>query len=68
MATRIDWFDDPNAPEPNSVVPSANVIVTNAQGQFLLIRRADNGNYALPGGAMELGESLVETAVREAKE
>ena len=68
MPTRIDWFNDPNAPAPNSMVPSANVVVANKDGQILLIRRSDNGNYALPGGAVELGESLTDTAVREAKE
>ena len=68
MGRRIDWFDDPNAPEPNSMVPSANVIVEDDQGRILMIRRTDNGNYALPGGAMELGESIIDTAVREAKE
>src|SRR5262245_6942318 len=30
-----------------------------------MIRRADNGFWAMPGGAMELGESIVDCAVRE---
>ena len=67
-ARRIDYLDDPNAPEPNSVVPSANVIVVNDDGAILLIRRTDNGNMALPGGGMDLGESITEAAVREVKE
>lgn len=67
-ARRIDYLDDPNAPEPNSVVPSANVVVVNAEGLILLIRRTDNGNLALPGGGMDLGESITEAAVREVKE
>jgi ADP-ribose pyrophosphatase YjhB (NUDIX family) len=49
-ARRIDYLDDPNAPAANSVVPSANVIVINDDGQILLIRRTDNGDHALPGG------------------
>ncbi len=65
---RIDYLDDPNAPDANSVVPSANVIVTNAAGEILIIRRTDNGNHALPGGGMDLGEQLTTTAVRETKE
>jgi ADP-ribose pyrophosphatase YjhB (NUDIX family) len=52
-AERIDYFDDPAAPKANSLVPSANVIVVNDQGQILIIRRTDNGNWAIPGGAME---------------
>lgn len=68
MGRRIDWIDDPQAPSATSVVPSANVIVVDDEGRILLIERTDSGNYALPGGALELGESIAETAVREAKE
>lgn len=68
MARRIDYFDDPAAPKSNSVVPSANAVVVNDVGEILLIRRSDNDNWALPGGAMDLGESLVDTAVRETLE
>lgn len=67
-ARRIDYLDDPNAPPANSVVPSANVIVVNDEGAILLIRRTDNGNLALPGGGMDLGESITQAAVREVKE
>jgi ADP-ribose pyrophosphatase YjhB (NUDIX family) len=68
MARRIDYYDDPNAPAPNSLVPSVNVVVTNDAGQILLIKRSDNDNWALPGGAIDLGESLTQAAVRETKE
>jgi ADP-ribose pyrophosphatase YjhB (NUDIX family) len=67
-ARRIDYLNDPNAPEPNSVVPSANVVVVNDDGTILLIRRTDNGNLAMPGGGMDLGESMPQAAVREVKE
>jgi ADP-ribose pyrophosphatase YjhB (NUDIX family) len=40
------------------VAPSANVAVTNEEGVLLLIRRSDNDNWALPGGGLDLGESL----------
>ena len=66
--SRIDYWDDPQAPAPNSVVPSANVVVTDEDGRVLVIHRTDNGNWALPGGALDLGESLTQTAVREVKE
>jgi ADP-ribose pyrophosphatase YjhB (NUDIX family) len=68
MAGRIDFYDDPKAPKANSVVPSANVVVANHSGEILLIRRSDNDNWALPGGAMDLGESLPDAAVRETLE
>ncbi len=38
------------------------------QGRLLLIPRADNGWWAMPGGSFELDESLVEAAVREVRE
>jgi len=68
MPSRIDYFDDPQAPSANSMVPSVNVIVTDVQGRILLIRRTDNGNWAVPGGAIDLGESMVQAAVRETVE
>src|SRR5262245_13200867 len=68
MPGRIDYHDDPNAPKPNSMVPSVNVVVTNEAGDILLIRRTDNDNWALPGGAIDLGESLAQAAVRETQE
>jgi ADP-ribose pyrophosphatase YjhB (NUDIX family) len=52
----------------NSIVPSVNVAVANGAGEILLIRRSDNDNWALPGGAVDLGESLSQAAVRETLE
>lgn len=68
MGRRIDFYDDPDAPRANSLVPSVNVVVTNDAGQLLLIKRSDNDNWALPGGAIDLGESLTQAAVRETRE
>jgi len=68
VPSRIDYLDDPNAPEANSLVPSANVIVVNDLGEILMIRRTDNDNWAVPGGAMDLGESITDTAARETRE
>jgi ADP-ribose pyrophosphatase YjhB (NUDIX family) len=68
MAKRIDFYDDPDAPAPNSLVPSVNVIVTNPAGDVLMIRRSDNDNWAVPGGAIDLGESIPEAAIRETAE
>jgi ADP-ribose pyrophosphatase YjhB (NUDIX family) len=62
---RIDYYDSPEAPRANSLVPSVNVIVVNHAGAILLIRRTDNGNWALPGGGIDLGESVAQAAVRE---
>ena len=62
VARRIDYHDDPDAPKANSMVPSVNVVVANEVGEILLIRRSDNDNWALPGGAIDLGESLLRQA------
>lgn len=68
MNRKIDYHDDPSAPEPNSLVPAVSVVVADDDGAILLIRRTDNDNWALPGGAMELNESVSDAAVRETRE
>ena len=65
---RIDFHDDPDAPPATSIVPSVNVAVRNDAGELLLIRRTDNDNWALPGGGIDIGESLGQAAVRETRE
>lgn len=49
------------------ILPGAVVLVFNNEGKLLLQHRSDGG-WGLPGGLMELGESLEETARREVKE
>ncbi len=68
MARRIDYYEDPNGPKANSMVPSVNVVVTSEDDEILLIRRSDNDNWAIPGGAIDLGESMTQAAIRETKE
>jgi 8-oxo-dGTP pyrophosphatase MutT (NUDIX family) len=65
---RTDYYNDPDAPAPNSVVPSASAIVTDDQGRILLIKRLDNMLLALPGGGHDIGETIEQTVVREVKE
>ena len=57
-----------HAPEANSVVPSVVAIVRDDDGRILLIHKTDNNLWALPGGGHEIGESIVDTVVREVKE
>jgi ADP-ribose pyrophosphatase YjhB (NUDIX family) len=68
VTRRIDFYNDPQASAANSLVPSVNVVVTNEAGHILLIHRSDNDNWALPGGAIDLGESIPAAAVRETLE
>lgn len=65
---RTDYYNDPDAPKPNSVVPSASAVVTDEDGRILLIKRSDNKLWALPGGGHDVGETIEQTAVREVKE
>lgn len=65
---RIDYWRDPNAPRPNSMVVAASAIVADADGRIVLQKRVDNDLWALPGGGTEFGESVRDTAVREVLE
>jgi ADP-ribose pyrophosphatase YjhB (NUDIX family) len=65
---RVDYWHDPNAPKANSVVPSTTVAVRDDAGRLLLIHKVDNDLWALPGGGMDLGESIADAAVREVAE
>jgi len=50
-----DYYDDPAAPKANSIVVAVTAAVQNPLGELLLIQRTDNGLWALPGGAQDLG-------------
>jgi 8-oxo-dGTP pyrophosphatase MutT (NUDIX family) len=42
--------------------------IFDEQGRILLTRRTDNGQWCLPGGRLESGESVAEACVREVLE
>jgi ADP-ribose pyrophosphatase YjhB (NUDIX family) len=65
---RIDYFNDPDAPAANSVVPSVTVVVRDSSDRILLIHKIDNDLWALPGGGHDAGERITDTAVREVRE
>jgi 8-oxo-dGTP pyrophosphatase MutT (NUDIX family) len=65
---RIEYYDDPSAPLPNSLVPASNMVVVDDRGAILLQRRRDTGQWALPGGKQEIGETPAQCAVRECEE
>jgi 8-oxo-dGTP diphosphatase len=44
------------------------VVATDALGRVLLVRRADDGSWGLPGGGVEPGESWSDAAHRECLE
>jgi ADP-ribose pyrophosphatase YjhB (NUDIX family) len=47
---------------------SAGAAIFDEAGRICLIQRADNGHWALPGGAIEDDETAAAAAVREVKE
>ncbi len=50
------------------VSPGAAALIQDDAGRVLLIRRTDNGEWALPAGGMELGERIDQTVVNEVHE
>ncbi len=47
---------------------AASAVIFDTGGRILLQRRSDNGRWGLPGGGVEIGESVVAAAVREVRE
>jgi 8-oxo-dGTP pyrophosphatase MutT (NUDIX family) len=68
VARRIEYLNDPAAPKPNSLVPAAGVLAVDDAGRVLLQRRRDTGQWAIPMGKQELGETVAQCAVRETAE
>ncbi len=50
------------------VLVGAAVLILNERDELLMLLRTDNGCWGVPGGAMEPGERLEETAARETRE
>lgn len=50
------------------IYAGATILVFNEKGELLLNLRSDTGDWGIPGGGKELGETLEECAVRELKE
>ena len=66
--SRTEFLNDPAAPKPNSLVPAAGVLAVDGAGRLLLQRRRDTGQWAIPMGKQELGETIMQCAVRETLE
>ena len=65
---RTEYLNDPHAPKPNSLVPAAGVLAIDDQGRLLLQKRRDTGQWAIPMGKQELGETVAQCAIRETAE
>jgi ADP-ribose pyrophosphatase YjhB (NUDIX family) len=49
-------------------IPCGDGAVFDDEGRILLIRRADDGLWAMPGGGFEMGETPAEAVAREVRE
>ena len=67
MADYINWLRNKVGHE-KVILVFAGGCLFNDEGKVLLQKRGDSGIWGFPGGAIELGETPEETAVRELKE
>jgi len=51
-----------------AVRPSASAVIFDRRGRVLLQERSDGGQWGLPGGSVEIGESVTDAAIREVRE
>jgi ADP-ribose pyrophosphatase YjhB (NUDIX family) len=50
------------------IMVGATVLILNSENHLLMLRRTDNDCWGVPGGAMEPGEDIEDTARRETLE
>ena len=50
------------------VRPSVSAVIFDRRGRLLLQQRSDGGQWGLPGGSVEIGESVADAVVREVRE
>lgn len=67
MADYISWLRSKVGHE-KVILVFAGGCLFNDEGKVLLQKRGDSSKWGFPGGAIELGETPEETAVRELKE
>ena len=61
-------LEPPYGGQATSLRFSATAFIRDSSGRVLLQRRSDNGYWNLPGGGLELGESVAQACVREVRE
>ena len=65
---RREYDHEPDAPAATCVAPCVYAAARDATGRLLLVRRCDTGDWELPGGHVDPGESASDAAVRETAE
>ena len=57
-----------DAQQARGIRPGVSAVIFDRRGRLLLQQRSDGGQWGLPGGAVEIGESVADAIVREVKE
>lgn len=71
MGAAEDWWASYHGkiraafPEETLFLIGARGVIRDDAGRYLLIKRTDSGIWSFPAGGMEIGESLVDCAIRE---
>ncbi len=68
MARIDEYFHDRHPPPVQGLVVVVYAITRDSRGRVLLVRRADDGNWELPGGRVEVGETVAAALRREVME
>ncbi len=58
---------EPDVSKATQVLPSVSAVILNERREVLLQRRSDSGQWWLPGGSVEIGESVIEAIQRGCK-
>jgi 8-oxo-dGTP pyrophosphatase MutT (NUDIX family) len=59
---------EPDVARALGVRSSVSAVIFDGRGRLLLQQRSDGGQWGLPGGSVEIGESIVEAVRREVHE
>jgi 8-oxo-dGTP pyrophosphatase MutT (NUDIX family) len=59
---------EPDARHVKAIRASVAAVIFDRRGRILLQQRSDGGQWGLPGGGVEIGETVAEAVVREVRE
>jgi ADP-ribose pyrophosphatase YjhB (NUDIX family) len=59
---------EPDSERALGVRPSVSAVIFDGRGRLLLQQRSDGGQWGLPGGSVEIGESVHDAVIREVRE
>jgi ADP-ribose pyrophosphatase YjhB (NUDIX family) len=59
---------EPDSERALGVRPGVSAVIFDGRGRLLLQQRSDGGQWGLPGGSVEIGESVHDAVIREVRE